>query len=181
MELNGLSRRSSAPIRFVWNNQFSERQPISYFAEDLRLTLAQSDTVGSAFLKFWSNYLDPPGFKFRRLAAFLEQGDIRDLKDRTRIVTLSRLALLDDRRDPCGLNEAQPGEPETSNGMKRSWTSVQYTEHPPPGVDRYRKALDERGLYDKLCEKVRTPAKRNSHIETNTAQRSSNHAERRTL
>ncbi|KEF59571.1 uncharacterized protein A1O9_04416 [Exophiala aquamarina CBS 119918] len=153
MKLTNSLCRPFSSARLVWDPHFSERQTISYAAEDIRLEPDPSETITASFLNVWSGHLNPPDLSFRALGEFLDKGDIRDLRDTTRPARLTRLALVDDRRDPCGLDESQ--YPPTSNGQTRSWTSEQYTRWPTPGLDRYRAALDERALYDKLSEKAR--------------------------
>lgn len=153
MELAHSQRRPFSSARLVWDSHFSVRQTISYAAEDIRPEPDPSETITASFLNVWLGHLNPSDLSFRALGEFLDQGNIRDLRDRTRPAQLTRLALVDDRRDPCGLDESQ--SPPTSNGQTRSWTSEQYTRWPTPGLNRYRAALDERELYDKLSEKAR--------------------------
>jgi hypothetical protein len=148
--------RSPIPsTRFVWDPHLSVRQPIAYKAEDNKLLVEPAQTVVSAFLQHRSSHLDPPDLTFKRLGEFLGEADIRDLEDRTRPANLSHLALVDDRRDPCGLEEEQPGQPLKSNGLTRIWTSEKYATRPIEGKNRYRESLNERGLYDRLCLKVK--------------------------
>ncbi|ETI29380.1 hypothetical protein G647_01833 [Cladophialophora carrionii CBS 160.54] len=149
-------RHPFSPVRFEWDDHFSERQVTSYVAEDIRLELEPTETITTAFLDVRSRPLDPVDFNFKRLADFLDTSDIRNLRN-PNVPAQGVLALLDDRRDPCGLDEGQPGQPPTSNGQTRNWVSEQYTRFPTPGVDSYRRALDERGLHDRLRINNKSP------------------------
>ncbi|EXJ59774.1 hypothetical protein A1O7_03921 [Cladophialophora yegresii CBS 114405] len=142
-------RHPLSPVRFEWDDHFSQRQVKSYIAEDIRLRPEPTETITSAFLDVRSRPLDPVDFNFKKLADFLNTSDIRNLRN-TNAPQPRFLALLDDRRDPCGLDEGQSGGPPISNGQTRNWISEQYTRFPTPGVDSYRRVLDERGLYDRL-------------------------------
>lgn len=156
MEFPNRLRSPLSNIQFLWDPQFSVRQTISYVAEDNRLQPDPAETTTDSILKFKPDNLDPPCLNFKTLACFLNSANLQDLRDRTRPARLTRLALVDDRRDPCGLEETQPGQPPKSNGQTRSWTSEQYTLYPTPGLNKYRQVLDERGLYEKLREDVGT-------------------------
>jgi len=155
--MDGVGRIHYSHLQSIWDREFCVRQTISYSAEDSRLQPEAGETFTESFLGFWSSSFDPPSLNFKALASFLKLGNLEDLKDRTRPATLTRLVLIDDRRDPCGLDEGQPGQAPQSNGQTRSWTSDQYARWPTSGSNKYRAALDERGLYDKLCEAVSIP------------------------
>jgi len=139
---------------FTWNRHFSTRQPLSYKAEDIRIQLSSPDTAASVFLKVRAGVLDPPCLNFKQLERFLGEASLTDLNSQPPSFRLSRLALLDDRRDPIGLDPAPTGQTAMSNGQMRNWESEQYTRRPPPGENIYREVLDEKSLYDKLSQKV---------------------------
>jgi hypothetical protein len=155
MDLANQLRSPVPSSRFVWDPHLSVRQPIAYKAEDNKLVVDPTQTVVTAFLEHQSSHLDPPHFTFKKLRDFLGEGNIEDLEDGTRPATISYLALVDDRRDPCGLDEQQPGQQLSSNGLTRIWTSEKYTRRPIKGQNLYREPLDERGLYSRLRLQVK--------------------------
>jgi hypothetical protein len=129
---------------FSWEKRFSLRRPLVHIAEDQRILDDPQDTLSlvSELLDIRSSRLDPPCFTYKRLQDFLLRAELRQLKLQCP-PALSRLALVDDRRDRHAIDE-----------LIRNWESEGYALRPSGGLDVFTEALDERELYRRLVMKV---------------------------
>ncbi|KIX04584.1 uncharacterized protein Z518_05454 [Rhinocladiella mackenziei CBS 650.93] len=136
---------------FTWNRRFGTRRPRLYAGEDKRISFAtlQTADIVKTFLGAWPNPLDPPCLNFKQIEQFMTASHFPDPNVKSQPTGSPRLALLDDRRDPIGLNEQ--GKP---NGQMRNWDSEEYATNPPSGEDVFREALDESGLHAKFQQNL---------------------------
>lgn len=168
---------------FTWARKFSTRQPLSYKAEDNRITYSSPDAAAASFLKIWIGVLDPPCLNFKQLESFLTGASLASLISQSPSFRVSRLALLDDRRDTVGLDPTPQGQRLVANGQTRNWESEHYMRWPPRGEDIYREVLDEKALYQRLAQNVCIfdSLLRWREVANIISQRSINKAERRVL
>jgi hypothetical protein len=160
---------------FVWDERFLVRQLPKYAAEDFRVILKPPEDLVTAFLRFRESHLSPPCFNFEALSMFLEGTNLHDLTGSTSSAQRLRLALIDDRRDPAGIEDAEknldgwrpadlahegelqigPNQVRRFSGQKRDWVSAKYAKNSPKGDHIFREFLDECALYDRLKDEVR--------------------------
>ena len=163
---------------FIWDERFTVRRLLAYAPEDTHLDdLPPQDppeNLVTAFLEFWASHLDPPDFNFGTLESFLGLAKLTDLTGAATDADYTRLVLIDDRRDPAGVEDveqdlqgftdsdlAQDGVLKIGqnrvrrfNGQRRDWGSDKYAKYPPEGELIHREVLDERELYQMLHVKV---------------------------
>jgi hypothetical protein len=162
------------PHDFAWDERFLERRLLSYDAEDTRVLRAPNEDVVIAFLNFRASHLNPPCFNFEALARFLRLANSADLTSAQNHTQFVRLALIADRRDFAGIEDADkdlrgwtaadlaqegmvqigPDRIRRFNGQKRDWASFKYSRDPPKGDHISRELLDEQALYERLQSKV---------------------------
>jgi hypothetical protein len=175
MALAGAGSVSQRPRHdFAWDERFLVRQLLSYDAEDTPVLRAPDEDIIFAFLNFRASHLNPPCFNFGALARFLQPATFADLTNAQNLAQPVRLALIDDRRDIAGIEDAHkdlrgwtdaelaqdgmvrigPDRVRRFNGQKRDWASFKYARDPPEGDHIFRELLDEPALYDRLQSKV---------------------------
>ena len=130
-----------------WNNHFraDERRP--HVVESQPLSVAPGDCKIDAFIRAEEGVLSPPSFNWNPLDLFLHCAGLKDLTDRRRNPRLSRLCLIDDR-------SFRSGERQHSSTSPADSTCVTEGDLCPNVTASYRKALNERELYDRLLEDV---------------------------
>ena len=172
--LNVASLLQRPQYDFTWDERFGVRQLQKYAAEDVRVTVMPHEDLITAFLKFRASHLSPPCFNFQALRTFLELANFRDLTGHARPTQVLRLALIDDRRDPAGIEDAEkdldgwsrpdlaqegmiqigPNQVRRFSGQKRDWVSAKYAKDSPEGDHICRRLLSEGALYDRLNDPV---------------------------
>jgi hypothetical protein len=183
---------------FRWDQRFCVRRPEAYAPQDHHIlfnavantNILPTDTkvLVDAFLDSERSDLDPPGFVFDTLRAFLERADIKLLTVHQDTPTiLHDLALVDDRRDVTGdtgyltvidlykrkRNVAGVNTNATERALfeemdktaggtdfRRNWESELYMKQSPEGDKPliFMKPLNERQLYTRLEANVRLTA-----------------------
>lgn len=163
---------------YTWGDRFSVRQLLFYDAEDTRITNMPTrdppEDLVTSFLGFCASHLDPLCFNFEALENFLRLAEPNNLIEATSATSLIRLALVDDRRDPTGIEGVDQDLDGWStadlaregllkigdnrvrkfNGQRRDWKSEKYARQPPRGDFVRREVLDEQSLYTRLSIKV---------------------------
>ena|SRR5271168_547113 len=140
----------------TWSKQFCTRQSFRQGMEDDRLPVSPSESEVHIFLRAGEGVLSPPCFNWKPLELFLNStsSSLRDLTDRRRSPSLSRLCLIDDRSFQSHESENTPGRHDTSVSKSRELNGVKNRVVHRLGDASFRKALDERELYDRLLENV---------------------------
>lgn len=92
---------------FIWDERFLVRQLPNYAAEDTRVIVIPPEDLVTTFLKARESHLRPPCFNFEALSTFLTGASLHDLAGPANSVQPLRLALVDDRRDPAGIEDAE--------------------------------------------------------------------------
>ena len=140
--------RTSRNQTFGWNRKFSQRQKLTYRAEDRKLAPEPHQTVVEAFFRELGSRLDPPQYNYATLRNFLEQADPNDLIQQAPSSRYSvPLVLLDDRRDDTGWH-GQDGE----HYSARNWYG--YVSYPPVGSCRFTSLMDAGQLYQRQLASV---------------------------
>ena len=142
------TNRTSRNRVFVWNRKFSQRQRLTYRAEDNKLTPEPHQTVVEAFLRELRSRLDLPQYNYAILRKFLEQADFNDLIQQTPSSRYTApLVLLDDRCDDTGWRGLD-GELHSA----RNWEK--YSSYPPEGSRRFTSLMDAGQLYQRQMASV---------------------------
>jgi hypothetical protein len=128
-------------IRSLWSNKFAMRRPLTYPAENRKLSFTGS-SFKDEFLAHERDYLEPPKYREEFVYAFLSASNETDLLLPNHPEHSFKLALLDDRQD----NKT----PESYSG--RNW--AHYARNPHEGANESTVVLNVKDLYEKLISKV---------------------------
>ena len=160
---------------FEWEERFLMRQLLLYGPEDTRVAPLPGQDFITTFLELGGSSLDPPCFNFEAVRDFLRQANAPQTNAPATAQQDWRLALIDDRRDPAGIEEVEVAarlEPADMardglvrisgnrfrrfSGQRRDWESLKYAEQPPTGdsTSAFRRLLTVQGLQDRLQTRV---------------------------
>lgn len=141
MSLHRNLDRSYKQRMLVWDTRFQVRRHTAYDQEDIPLYKPiNPQGLVKQFISARINLLHPPEYSHLALQRFLEKTQLSELGVENELNRpSSRLALIDDRRDP---NQNNP----------RDWE--EYMSHPPVGLNVDCSIYNAQELYEKLLEKV---------------------------
>jgi hypothetical protein len=122
----------------LWDDRLQSRRKQAYPREDEKHSSAQDpEEIIDSFFGHKLDRLDPPQYSCRALMDFLRKAKWVNLT--TNIPPTERNILVDDRKDVTDV---------------RNWDT--YSSYPPPGESQNVSLLNERELYLKLGEKVKS-------------------------
>ena len=140
-----------------WNNHFRAHERRPHVVESQPLPVASGDCKINAFIRAEEGVLSPPSFNWNPLDLFLRCAVLKDLTDRRRTPRLSRLCLIDDR-------SFRTSERQHSSTSPADSTCVTEGELCPNVTASFRKALNEKELYERLLEDVSQRAASQDYI-----------------